>query len=287
MPSPTPATRPAVASHRLSPLGVALLLALAPAASAQLTPLGDPSYSVETYLTESDTNLVSKFGLYLQDAASHEDAEEGAVSIVSELGLDLDGDLLTNAAGVENYGVTFWGHANSPPQGSAARQAGYKGSVSVVNLLQSYRKDAFDARLTFTYTGGLLSLVWRPIDAPPPADVEGFSARAVWEYTVYDRGEEEVYELQEARLERRFGGWSLLVTGTKLRFDEELEPPSYWDWLCCDIPGEPYVGSAELYDFTRAVDLSTIAVGDEFTVHHVLRVHAFNDTRVPRHVAFA
>jgi hypothetical protein len=142
-----------------------------------------------------------------------------------------------------------------------------------VEIYQSYRKDAADARLTFTYSGAYIYLTMPP-DMPPRNDQE-LRTEASWSYSVYDAEDEVSGESQEVQL-FYLDGWYLFFLDGQWGSAEDL-PVHSWEWLCACGPGtqQPHTG-AELADFTHAVDLAAIDVGEEFTVVYRLFVGAYN-----------
>jgi hypothetical protein len=264
-------------------VGIALAL-VARGALAQPAPIGEAVYELEHFVFGAGEgsefmNTDWQGSGTLLVSADEGDAVDGEVTLRTELGDDpISGTGSILHALVDSYGHTFAGIAYSPPRDSELHLDGWRGTAAVVHVYQSYVKDSADAVLTFTYVGGTLQLVWRAPDAPRPPGGWDFQARARWAYDVWkhDASDEPVtHEEQTAVLFHDGATWRSYVY-------QLLPPPNaeLWPWSClhCDAPEIHGNASLEMSRWTRAVDLSAIDVGEEFTVVYQLEVIAHDAT---------
>lgn len=177
-------------------------------------------------------------------------------------------------------GRTFWSQTLSPLRSGAERNL--IGGQAEINIAQSYRKDTADATLSFSFTAGKLQLLEY---GSQRGDGYSLSAYVTFAANLVDHGSAELrwserqlaslYEEFNVRDDRTDNTWGFTRTQETGPTSSGMSP---WQWNCDECGGPAYgFATATLQaPFAGVVDLSSIDVGDEFTVSFYLMTSAFD-----------
>jgi hypothetical protein len=251
----------------LAALALAGTAATAPvAAGTAVNTMGDPVYFAKYQ------NITLVGGLGSSEEASSFDNNSGTIGVSSVIGPLWNSLPALQQAVVTNDGATYWARASGPTLSSPPTIDTLTGAFSSVNIYQSFTKTSEEARLSFTYTGGLMQSFRHP-EFLPPCGLCTFAALQ-WEVTVWLNGQPDTPVMRET------GYASLFANDGIFQFDSSqsaldgspVNPLWTWDCARCNLPA---VGLAEARlqaPFTGIVDLSAIpfdaqqAQQPEFTV---------------------
>lgn len=252
----------------------ALILALG--STAQAAKLGSPF--LQTYLWGIDDLLQAvqrpggmpgpgNFGPLL-DFATERDLIGGAMVRSQQIGLSSDGTPVFARAGIADDGDVFWVSTDT------ARTGAYRGSEAQVLINQSFRKDAEDATLSYTYTFARVAGFF---------DVEGgTSCKPGTAPYCLQAGLISIVDVQRKgsgeSVDSQFN--KMLMWSSPTGFDHVADGSAAWPWEVSERGIQGY------YEFvaqlsqpaTGSLDLSGIAVGEEFEVLYTLWAYAVDAT---------
>jgi hypothetical protein len=207
-------------------------------------------------------------------AASEMDAVGGQVEVRETLGTHSGGQPAETFAGVLNDGDTFFVLADSPSHYQTASPE-YIGGAAAVLVYQSFRKDSEDARLTYTYTfADVSSFVDPESSGLCPFGDDGYCLRAeiISNVTLIRGNNANAGGHVWSRID------SALATSQPSFPNMAGYPVGDWPWAVNNnpVPGTLSVSVSLLHSQTQAIDLSGIAVGEEFTVWYQLYGYAYD-----------
>ncbi|MCP9472608.1 MAG: hypothetical protein NNA30_07745 [Nitrospira sp.] len=115
---------------------------------------------------------------------------DGLLEMERQIGTSSTGRPVSVLSGVADYGVTFYGVADSP--NNFRKPVEHIGSAVEVLVYRDYVKDHADDRLTFTYTQGILNTSMNVEFGPlcPLGDAICMNAGMVGTVSVFQGGEE-------------------------------------------------------------------------------------------------
>ena len=257
--------------HLVRALGSAML-AVWLVMPAQAEKLGSPL--IQTYLWgiddlppgEAGPGGIAGPGAYgpLLDFANELSLVDGAMVRSVQIGTSTSGDPVFAEVGVEQGGDIFWVQADT------ARNSVYKGSEAQVRMNQSFRKDAPDAQLTYTYSFAKLSSFF-DIEygtlCKPGTHSYCLQAGFISIVEVWDRATGKDVDAHFQKL---------LLWSSPVGFDYVVDGSSAWSWEVTERAAGGYSEIvAELSDpATGVLDLSGVEVGQEFDVSYTLWAYA-------------
>lgn len=194
---------------------------------------------------------------------------DGRLQMERQIGTSSTGLPVNAYGGVDNYGVTFYGIADSP--NNFRKPVEYIGSTVEVLVYRDYVKDHADDRLTFTYSRGVLDTSMHPEFGPlcPLGDAICMNAGMVGTVSVFQDGEE-VWQRQDT---------ATVFSNTELPYSFDSGVTGDLPWTPSQVTGAGGAIGMQLLlvdPATRPVDLSDIDVGEAFTVQYRLFTYAYD-----------
>jgi hypothetical protein len=236
----------------------ALALASAAATAAHaagnaVNTMGSPLY----FAKYQNFTLVG--GLGSSEVASSFDTNSGTVGVSSVIGSLWNSLPALQHAVVTNDGATYWTRASGPTLPSPVTSDTLTGAFASVNVYQSFTKTSDNARLSFTYTGGLLQS-FRDPEIRPPCDLCTF-AELKWEVTVWLNGQPETPVMVESASARLFANDGVFQFNSDQNALDGSPVNPLWTWDCarCNLPALGLAEAKLQAPFTGIVDLSAIA----------------------------
>jgi hypothetical protein len=257
--------------HLLRILGGAIL-ALGLATPSQAEKIGNPF--IQTYLwgiddlppTQLGPGGIGGPGDYgpLLDYAAERDLVNGAMERSVQIGLSSSGAPVFAKAGIANDGDTFWVSTDT------ARTSSYRGSEAQVLIAQSFRKDSEDARLTYTYSFARVASFFdieQGTTCKPGTSSYCLQAGLISLVEVEAKGSREVLDADFNKM---------LIWSSPTGFDYVVDGSSPWPWEVVErgIQGYYEIVAQLSQPVTSTIDLSKVAVGQEFEVLHTLWAYA-------------
>jgi hypothetical protein len=196
-------------------------------------------------------------------------AEDGLLQLSRQIGTGSTGLPVSVEGGVANYGVTFYGIADTP--NNFQKPVEYIGSAAEVLIYRDYTKDHADDRLTFTYTQSKVEAFMNPEFGPicPLGDAVCLNAGVIGNVSVFRDDGSEIWERQDTAVVSSTEGGNGFTGG----FSGDLP------WISERITGAGGFLGRRLYFLdpaTREIDLSDIGVGEEFTIQYRLFTYAYD-----------
>jgi hypothetical protein len=255
---------------------VTLLGALlgAGATGAGAATIGTPVIDLRIWgiTSAENSNTLTGPGLHgpILEFATELDLVNGGVVRSAQIGNASNGDPVYAEAGVADDGDTFWVLTDTPNHFQNANRD-YIGSEAVVRIYQSYTKDSEDASLTYTYSraqvGAFISAEYGPQCQPG----EIYCLRAGMISLV------EVYDAAGSAIGADFNKALMWSNGTPF-WDSVVDGGTAWPW---EIEQSGVGGFLEYslrlsQPVTNEIDLSDVALNQEFTVVYTLWAYALD-----------
>jgi hypothetical protein len=261
------------------PARLRLLLAAVAAAcatTAEAATIGTPVIDLRIWgITDAPSSESGTFegpGLHgpLLDFATELDLENGGVVRQEQIGNATNGNPIYVEAGIADDGDTFWVLTDTPNHFQNANRT-YIGSEAQIVIYQSYTKDTEDAVLSYTYSRAQLGAFVSVEHGPQCQLGETHCLRAGMISLV------QLYDDAGNAIGGHFNKALMWSNGHPL-WNSTIDGDTVWPW---EIEESGRGGFLEYIvrlsqPVTNQIDLSDVAVGQEFTVVYTLWAYSLD-----------
>jgi hypothetical protein len=274
-----------------------VLSGIAPGAAAAAT-IGNPIIDIRLWgitdlpAAEWGPGRITGPGLHgpLLGFATELDLVNGGVVRQATVGLSSGGSPVTVEAGVANDGDTFWVLADTPNHYQRLDRD-FIGSEAQVKIYQSYTKDAEDATLSYTFSRVALGAFISAEFGPQCQQNEPYCLRTGLVSLVELYSDTGVFFNADLNTADVWSQGNQGGPGSGIWDSALLDGNTPWPWkieetgfagnlqYLARIGGTvelPIVGTVPLPGVTNTIDLSAIALGDEFTAVYTLYAYALD-----------
>lgn len=266
-------TRPM--SRRIGLVLLGTLVALC-VGSAEAATIGSPVIDLRIWgITEApnDTTIdgPGRHGPLLE-FATELDLVDGGVVRQAQIGLSSGGDPVYAEAGIADDGDTFWVLTDTPNHFQRANRD-FIGSEAQVRIYQSYSKDTESASLSYTYSRAQVGAFMSVEFGPQCQSGEPHCLRAGMISLV------EVFDAAGITIGADFNSARMWSTGGAQLWDSQTQDGfTTWPWAISEsgVGGELKYVVTLPHSVTNEIDLSDVALGQEFTVVYTLYAYSLD-----------